>query len=350
MDGDDLYNLSNENITKIIDKMNSREYKLYYICKFDSSKITENSILQINTTFEESFEGIKGYDYKTLGKWNFEIPISKEKISEEYEEYDILNGDISYQSTEDRYPAATMLQLKNSKICTKLTILLKEYGTEPGLRYTIKILDNNGNVILPKDMQFLIGGTNSEIIMKNLDMNSVLTIYLYEEYLYKDGDKDERIGIATLDLKNDVRITEKQKEFEKLSKDFLDVKFLYQNNAEVYETTYGYSLDDSETNYLSFRFDNQSSSDYYIDITVNENRVNILDLEELVEIKRKLQYLGNYGIHPEASLCRENGEEIVFSFKQLMDIFENKNVIIDGKEYSINDFNIQEVEILKKLL
>ena len=371
MDNNYQYAVLGDDIRRIVEKVNNREYKIIEICKIDGNKITENSKLDVNFTLERMFSGYNGLEYEKLGDWNFNLLIDNEKLNFEYEEYNIINKettikDISKNSVgkgvdlDGNYfyneAILSALKIKNSNILTKLTVVLSG-GYHTNTQYTIEILDENNNIILNRDMQYLVGGIN-DIVFKKIDMNSKIKINVYEEgydfnydedmekygYIPQYEQSDIAIGSLEIDLSTDLE-QPKKVEYNKLTRQFGDIELSYNENAEIDEWDYG--------NNLTFTF-NENIGDYIVsryDIGVSyfENNLEFKDLNKLVETLRNLDYLGGYSLdnYYNISLLDENYNfyDVEFSFEQLMEVANNGKVDIDGNVYTLKDFsNINEVE------
>lgn len=195
IDENNQYDISNNNITKIVEKISNTEYKICELYKIDGTEITENSKLDIKFYLEKLLEGKNGLDYETLGDWNFNIAINNEKLNLNFEEFDVINKETTLETISktdvNKFMDANgnyfhgdatvkVLKLKNSNIVTKLSVLLDGFYRSNN-NYTIEILDNNNNVILDKDIQYIVGGCIQDIIIRNIDMNSKIKINIYQK-------------------------------------------------------------------------------------------------------------------------------------------------------------------------
>ena len=82
-----------------------------------------------------------------------------------------------------------MTKIKNSNILTKLTLQLDGYY-HTNTQYTLKIVDENNNIILDRDIEYIIPGVDQDIIIPRIEMNSKIKIIFYEEeYIYNENDE-----------------------------------------------------------------------------------------------------------------------------------------------------------------
>ncbi len=189
----------NKKSTILLDKINNKEYKIYEIYTIDSSKITEDSILYIDFSLENLPENATELVYNKLCEFNFEVPINSEKINNNFKEYLPNNAVITWDSdcspsdevsTEEiGQVTAELTKIKNSNILTKLTLQLDGYY-HTNTQYTLKIVDENNNIILDRDIEYIIPGVDQDIIIPRIEMNSKIKIIFYEEeYIYNENDE-----------------------------------------------------------------------------------------------------------------------------------------------------------------
>lgn len=208
--------------TILLNKINSKEYKIYEIYTIDSSKITEKSKLYMKFTLECLPDNPSELIYDTVCEFNLEVPINSEKIDNSFEEFyiddavakwdsvyynrDYSNGEIPQIKPEVGQITTEITKIKNSNVLTKLTLeLWGYYHTSAMNAYTLKIVDENNNIILDRDIEYLIPGVEQDIIIPKIDMNSKITILLYENYVYTENATYENYtdiasGSITLDL------------------------------------------------------------------------------------------------------------------------------------------------------
>lgn len=353
VDENDEYAISDDKIIRMFDKVSENEYKIYEICKLDSEKIGENSKLKINIGINKAYDGPAGVasgGTEEIGKWDFAVEIDSSKINMEYEEYSFENKNIvleNVDNTEENAlsrlkeenqikPEVELKRLKKSNLATKITMFLKEYYTEPSLRYTVEVLDENNNIILEKDIEYLIGGVKQDIVIRDIDIDSRLKINVYEKDDYNG--KIYSKGSIELDLAKDLVETQK-KEIRTATQKWMDLEFEYDENAEVSNWDYpddihlldfDYREDDG---YIKFR----------IDVYCQNDEIEFTDLEELADAVKKLRNLGYYpSSEMKAYFYNEDdgefSEEEYFSFDEMMKILDDENVSKNGKTYSLKNF------------
>ena len=93
-----MNDVDNAKSTILLDKINSKEYKIYEIYTIDSSKITEKSKLYIRFDLEHLLENATDLTYETLCEFNLEVPINSEKIDDNFEEFSIDNSVTTWDS------------------------------------------------------------------------------------------------------------------------------------------------------------------------------------------------------------------------------------------------------------
>ena len=211
----------NAKYTILVDKINSKEYKIYEIYTIDSSKITEKSDLYIHFYLDYLPEDASELIYDRLCEFDLEVPIDSEKIDDSFEEFSIDNAVTTWDSVIYSYEfpdgeigqvTAEITKIKNSNILTKLTLdLWGGYHTSPDNNYTLKIIDENNNILLDRDVEYIMPGVEQDIIIPRIDMNTKLNITLYEsDYVYNENSAEwEKTDIASgsiiLDLSDVVK-------------------------------------------------------------------------------------------------------------------------------------------------
>jgi len=325
-------NSSIESFTKI----NDTEYKIYKFYKIDASKLVENIEFNTDITLYEQLDELHSED---LAKWSFKTNLENDKINLKSEKYTVKN-----KETE----SISILEVSKSSMSTKMTILKKLYSTEPGTKYYVEILDNNGNVILENNIEAVIGGEPTDVIFQKIDFNKKLTINVYQTY---DG-KIENKETITLDLEKDLVKKSETEDTQKMSRNFRDIEFKYPEKSEIYETTYGEGIEDEEV--------------YHLDINLKDNLIaincykNLYDenLEEVVENINKLEYVGGYRFNKEYTIFATEEtklkEDLKLSYEQMLDLADGKEVNINGTKInaqmlgdSLHDIKVEDKKQVK---
>lgn len=320
-------NSSIESFTKISDT----EYKIYKFYKIDASKLGENIEFNTDITLYEQLDELHSED---LAKWSFKTNLENDKINLKSEKYTVKN-----KETE----SISILEVSKSSMSTKMTILKKLYSTEPGTKYYVEILDNNGNVILENNIEAVIGGEPTDVIFQKIDFNKKLTINVYQTY---DG-KIENKETITLDLEKDLVKKSETEDTQKVSRNFRDIEFKYPEKSEIYETTYGEGIEDEEV--------------YHLDINLKDNLIaincykNLYDenLEKTVENINKLEYVGGYRFNKEYTIFATEEtklkENLKLSYEQMLDLADGKEVNVNGTKInaqmlgdSLHDIKVED--------
>ena len=331
----------------VYEKISETEYEFYNFYKIDSSKIDQNSkiILDVNIykKLEEDIADI-------LGTWNFEIDFEKNDLANEYKEYAFENKTAIFKNIETNKDemfnknsdySVKVLEMKQSDIGSKLVIYLNDYGTEPSLSYYVEILDENGNVILDDNLEFLIGGMPTEIIFQKVDLDSKLVVNVYE----KVEDKALRKATIKLDLEND--LTEKRNVDESKEKyKWENIEISYPANSEISEETY--ETGDNTRKVLFAVLNNSVGNEEFVNCYINISKYkNIYNrsLKELSDDLKNLEYLGGYGIRTDYSIYKDDGDFIEnVSYEDMMKFAKNKKLVKNGQEVTIDDINIHDVK------
>lgn len=345
--GTNEYAVSGDRIIHMFDKVNDREYKIYEICKIDSEKIKQNSILKISLGIDKTDNG---FSSDTIGKWNFEVEVDINKINMDFEKYSIknktiileevngANSEVSDNSSNSQHesqtkPEAQLIELKKSNLATKITVYMKEYYTN--VKYTIEILDENENIILDKNIVYLLGGLKTDVVLRELDNNAKLKINIYEE---NDKGKVLSKGTTNLDLAKDL-IKSKNNAVYFSSIQWKDLKFKYKETAKVEKTDYddihniSFSYKDTDLDYVQFM----------INIKSEKDEIGISDIRQWANIVIKS---GNIYLSPRNGIVtyavpKEDEEEIEdlgFTFNEMMRILNGNSIPKNGRTYTKDDF------------
>ena len=345
---------SKYNNIQMIEKISDTEYDIYKFYKIDGSKINENckiySKINIYSYIDEVTEDL-------MGTWEFYFDIEKNNKAINYEEYILENKttnfiDVKTNKTQFLYDNLTesviLSQLKQSDIATKLVFLLKDYGTEEGLRYYVEILDENGNIILENNLEYLIGGVNSEVIFKKIDLDSKLKINIYETEIAENIIYRK----ATMEVDLSKELKAKEKESSKMIKEnWKDIEFEYPEGSIVTKNSYDYF--DNQFYTLDVELDkkigNTTYLDGYIQIKSYKN-INHLDLKNLAKTLKNLEYLGGYGManHYDYTTFSDDKKRetynVEMNFEQLMELAEKGTVKVNEEVVKIDEDGIHNIK------
>lgn len=313
-------NSSIESFTKISDT----EYKIYKFYKIDASKLGKNVEFDTDLILYHDLDELHS---ENLAKWSFKTNLENEKINLKSEKYTVNN-----KETE----SVSILEVSKSSMSTKITILKKLYSTEPGMKYYVEILDDNGNVILENNIEAVIGGVPTDVIFQKIDFNKKLAINIYRTYY---GEIEDKETIA-LDLEKDLVKKSEITDVSKVSQKFRDIEFEYPEESEIdkkEELAYNEYTEEEALYYffigLKKNVGNESIIDNLISIHSYKNLYNE-NLETVVENINKLEYIGRKGIKKEYKFwsIMENDleEDLILSYEQVLDLADGKEVNVNG--------------------
>lgn len=323
----------------IFNKISDTEYVIYEIYDIDSSQLKEGAKINEQIELYKEFNDVPE---KQIGQWSFEIPIDISKIDNTYKEYK-LEKNIQLKYKENKYtkpentdfiPNVTISQVKTSNIATKLVMMVNNYTTEPSYSNTIEILDKDGNIILNKDQEYLMGGVNKSIIFKKIDLNQEITINLYEqtevegEYTIT-AEASEKINLMDYVKEDD----EKRKKNKAI---FADISFeTYATDEEIKQSNDG-AIENS------FYIPSTEETGHLVEIVRYKNIYN-RDLNTLFEDLKLLELAGGYGVNEEYSINEtdESGavieEHSGISYEEILNYARNGYIDINGKRVYLND-------------
>ncbi len=287
--GTDVYGLEDKNI-ELFYKVSDTEYSIYELYTIDASKLNDD------TYFETRIQLLKEFDNPEIdnvfSKWEFKIELDKEKITLDYDEFEVENKTVVLQSingNEDYHnPKASIIRVKRSKLTTKLVVLIEDYATD-GVAYFVEIKDENGKILLENNTEYGIGGVPTDIVFKRIDFNSKINVNFYEtniitkEIYYK--------GSIELDLSKDL-IKREEKQISKTKKKWRNLEFEYNEEYEFYSTSNESVIREKPVSYFCSigmfeKISGNICSTGSLQIYCYENELNY-SLEEVFETKRKL--------------------------------------------------------------
>lgn len=350
--GTEIFSLENNGV-QLFSKITNTEYIIYKFYKIDISKLSDNNTFMSNVNI---YEYIEEGEETLLGNWSFNINLEKSKLNLIYEEYAVENKKVTYKQVDmsnkrEKLPKIQLLEVKKSDMTTKLTFLLDDYTTEPSITHIIEILDENNNVILERDLEHIMGGVVSDIILKNVEFNSKLKIKFYE--LDIESKKIFSEGEMELDLSKDL-IKKNKNNVSKIKKKWQGLEFEYNKGAQTYEDNYLGKEKDETTHYIDIHLyktiGNEQIDNGLISISCYKNIYN-RDLNKVVDELKRLEFLGGYKYSHKYTLYLKKlatGEddvgEIELTHKQMMDLSDEKNLVVNGINISKDDIDVHEVE------
>lgn len=296
IDADKQYSVSGADMNFMIEKINNKEYNILEICKIDSSKVSENNKLDIDFTLNSKD------NFSKLANWNFKVELNNQKNNLDFEEYDVINKQTTFDNTN-----INLLKIKNSNMATKLTFYLDDIGDSNSL-YTVEVLDENDNIILNKDIEYLNFVGIQDVIIKKVELNSKLKVNIYKEENKKEVSK----ASFELDLSKDLKESKKI-EYKKISKVFGDIQLSYYDNAEIFQDS---DVENGESLVLQ----------YY---------------DEVNSVK-----LPGLNIHVNYYKNKFKDKEL----KEIVNLIINRQFNTDGTEFHPEDFNNQPINELKNLI
>ncbi len=344
VDGDDIYGLERA-YSMTLDKINDTEYEAIATYNFDTSKLNDKAV------FETKIYLPKYLDVgEHVGEWEFKIPLDTSQKVLNYDKYKVENKRVTLEEKEKvednanyLYKTVSLLEVKKSDMVTKFCFLLESYLTG-GEIYTVEILDENGQTILKNNVQKIFGGKPTEIVCKNLDFNSKITINIYE----MAGDEVSAKGSLDLDLSKDLKQEEKKK-ISYTTKKWHNLKFRYNEDYKINISEYKREIKEY---YISFEL-----CKYIGDYTEYEENIVLetyedkgtMTLEEMAEFVRTAGIVW-YGANafqtsfPEYS--DELGDFVYLNRSQILELAKNGEVIVNGvKIDTINNVTGKEYDI-----
>lgn len=340
-DGDKVWKIDTNSNIETFTKITDTKYRVYKFYKMDTSKLSENVEFSTDIKLYEELDELHSEE---LASWSFKVNLENDKLNLEHEKYLVKNKETEI---------AKILEVSKTNLSTKITILLKRFIPEPGIKYYVEILDSDGNIILENRVEALFGGTPIDIILGKIDFDKRLIINIYETY--ENSNEMTKMDTLMLDLAKDLSEKSEQ-DVQRESKTFRDIEFKYIKGSEMDEETYNEGMGDEETYYFGVKlYSNIGDTNVLDDIIMVGCRKNLYneDLETVVESINKLEYLGGYGISKEYTIFAAEDniikEDVVLSHKQMMDLADGKDVNVDGTvlnkkmlESRIHDIKIED--------
>jgi len=313
---------------EIFDKISDTEYEVCKIIKLDSDDIKDKTSCNFKVFLYRDTETI---DSETVAEWIFEFDIDKKDIS-------VFN---KYELTRNFSENAKVVEVTQTDLGTKFSIILNDYTTEPDVHYYVEILDEKGNEILQPNLEYLVGGVKTDIITKKINLDEKLTFNIYETF--SNGENNKSITFD-IDLSKYLKIKEEDRISLKENK-WKDISFEYPNTCLVTNDPL------SNKDYLSISYNN----DYAEGIIYISRYDNIYkrNLNEIAEDFQNLEYLGGYGLFDNYTIYsyydgKNKPHDIDLSFYELMELAKNKTVTVNGEKILIENVGIHDFEVVNQ--
>ena len=237
-DGDKVWKIDTNSNIETFTKITDTKYRVYKFYKMDTSKLSENVEFSTDIKLYEELDELHSEE---LASWSFKVNLENDKLNLEHEKYLVKNKETEI---------AKILEVSKTNLSTKITILLKRFIPEPGIKYYVEILDSDGNIILENRVEALFGGTPIDIILGKIDFDKRLIINIYETY--ENSNEMTKMDTLMLDLAKDLSEKSEQ-DVQRESKTFRDIEFKYIKGSEMDEETYNEGMGDEETYYFGVK-------------------------------------------------------------------------------------------------
>lgn len=333
VDGTDVYGLENKN-TELFYKISDTEYTVYELYTIDASKLSND------VYFESRIQLLKESDnpenVNIFREWEFRIELDKEKITLDYNEFDVENKTVTLQSIngkEDYHnPKASIIRIKRSKLTTKLVVLIEDYATD-GVAYFVEVEDENGRILLENNTEYGIGGVPTDIVFKRIEFDSKISVKFYETNVATNEIYYE--GTIELDLSKDL-IEKEEKEITKIKKKWRNLEFEYNEKYEFHSDSSESVIREKPVSYsfMIHMFDKIKDTICTKGVIGGHCYKNQLDynLEEVFETKRKLDNfsagltIGKYYIINTHKEGYDGYLESTINHEQMMDLLDGKDI------------------------
>lgn len=298
-DGEDLYNINSMeqyySHRQMFQKISDTEYEIYSFYSVNSSKFINEKISFVNTIeLKEKINTEDGVESgKTIGKWDFDIELNKEKLMLENEEY-LINCKEKYLHESAIF--AKPVALEQSKLLTKMKIYLNDVNYD--YNYSVEILDEDGNKILDDNMEEITGGgiTLVDVIFKKVDLNSKISVNIYE----KEEDVIKSSIKFDIDLSKDLKEVKREESIKNKTIKFNKVELTYDENIVDLQENMDYGESEKTKEYELALILNKIYGDekYEIGAFLMNSYKNKFETDNLREIADKIieeqkQYLEN---------------------------------------------------------
>ena len=354
--GNDIFEISDTR-KSIFHKISDTEYSVYEIYDVNYSEIKDGYIIKENLKlYDELYDS----DGNVVADWSYEIPISSENIITSSTEYKV-DKTVDFQEIKNKYtdhhfessdgsvkllPKVNISNMTVTDILTKLYINLDNYTTDPSFNYTLEILDENNNVLLDKDIEYLQGGIYKTIIFKKIDVNQKITINFYEQIT---DDKEDIYCTAkascSIDLSklNELKLSEKPHFTNKVK--FFNLSFICWSDDQEYENLLNEPTA-GDRDYIGIPIKNNNEISSYIQIQRYKNIFGD-DLDTLIEKLKLYEYAGGYGLD-KTHIIFQGDNEYEVSDEEFLEYARNGFIDIDGKRIELPKDTIHNVDYMNE--
>lgn len=360
----------------LFEEISKTEYSIYRFYTINPEKLTNQMTLDVNVKIydydkEEYYNPTHGEpEMREVGTWDFSVELNKAELEESFKEYYVENNHADFKFVEGAntentgLASVSLLSIKKSDILTRFKFRLQGYYTD--VVYFVEIVDENGKVILEKDVQYLVGGVDTEIITKKLDDNAKITINVYEMEpgigleIYTPSDTIYSKATLEIDMANELM---SEKKTEGIKRTWKEIEFEYgeyaSENEFVHEEINGNSerstmyinLYEMEiNNAFDWSYDNQISIFRY----TNDNKE---CLETIVEELQLLETAGGYYYKPtetytvylkDPSKMPDGLRAQDATFEQILELGKGNDIIVQGATINQNDVDINETKFVNQ--
>lgn len=332
----------NKSTSMFLTQISDTEYEFLKIYNFGSIKIGDGDVFETRLFLPKYLD-----TGEHVGEWEFKIKLESKNETLNPDQYTVENvrGTMDWiGETFNMNHTFKVLELENTSLYTKLTILLESYWTA-GQRYTIEITDENGNIILEDGIQTLFGGVPTEIILKKLDMNSKINITVTE----RSGETEITAkGSVMLDFSKDLKKKEERK-IEYTTTTWKDLKFKYDKEIKVdkrtntgyygnYETIYfglytivGDVRDDTGDGSIQISCDKNEFNHTLSEIFEEYKLINVISLRSDLFKNRYPIYLND-------------GRDVILNHEQMIKLSKDKEVTVNGITINSSNYDFTNIE------
>lgn len=300
-----------------------------------------NSNIQENDSIERAINESNS-DYEN---YEGDDPEDADKV------YSISNKDFNlYDNTneiDEEYSGMKLLEYDVYKDYDEIYYILYDYTTDPTYEYYIKFEDeSNNNLLLKNEEQRIIGGVISRAKIKKQDLKSKINVSIFEKNI--DQDKIENGANVKIDLEKDLEEFFKIDNSENLQDGTLEnISFKYVDSENLYYGTTEHSYSNRLTGEIysipvKLQYGNRLVSEEHIEFSFEKN-VNNLSLEEAYESLSLInENFGQFGLSDIYGLrkidSKEDDEEIIIDFDEMIDLCKGKSIEKNGEVYSKESF------------
>lgn len=362
----------------LFEEISKTEYSIYRFYTLDPTKLTNEMTLKSSVKLydydkEEYYNPTEGEpEMREFGTWDFTVKINKDELEKTYKEYYVEDKNDYFERVEDsdktviNLPEVKLLSVKKSDILTRFKFVLKGYSTN--VVYFVEILDSKGNIILEKDVQYIVGGVETEIITGKIPDNEKITINVYEMApgagfeVFIPSDTIYSKATLEVDMANDLM---EEKKTEGIKRSWKGIEFEYDVYASEHEATYEEIYDDfvrSEM-YISLfenEVENKYSHDWDDDNQINISRytnLNSKDLDSIVSDLQLLETVGGYKYNPnktytiylkDSSIMPDNLRAQDITLGKILELAKGNSITVQGVTVTQPDIDINQTKFVNQ--